>query len=165
MTILIVLGTMAFILGLSWVVHFLSYKILKGRILRRQVWDLNVCCGKTDGGGVNADIVRHADVPRFIRIADIYNLPFRDGQFASVLCSHTIEHVDDPGRFFEELRRVGREVTIVLPPLWDFTAALNVLEHRWVFLTVRKVHRKLPPFVRLPLARTIQRIGKQRIKA
>ncbi|MBD3258440.1 methyltransferase domain-containing protein [candidate division GN15 bacterium] len=142
---------------LSAILNQVSYNLMKSRILKRRTWDLNICCGMTDGGGINADIVRHADVPRFVRIADIYKLPFDDNQFEHVLCSHTIEHVDDPERLRGELHRVGKQVTFVLPPLWDITAALNVLEHRHIFLTARKEHASLPRYVKLPLAAPIQR--------
>lgn len=146
--------------------NFLSYSVLKRRILRsRPTWDLNICCGKTDGGGVNADIVKHQDVPNFVQVTDIYALPFEDGQFENVLCSHTIEHVEDPARFFAELKRVGRNVTLVIPPVWDVSAALNILEHRWIFLTLRKKHHTLPSHVPLPFAATVQRVFGQRIHA
>jgi hypothetical protein len=163
------LNVVLFLLGAVLVLqllNYLSYGVLKNRILRsRAAWDLNICCGKTDGGGVNADIVKHTDVPNFILVDDIYSLPFADGHFETVLCSHTIEHVDYPQRFFLELSRVGREVTLVVPPLWDLSAALNVLEHRWVFLTLRKRHTAVPRHVPLPGARTIQRLLGQRIHA
>lgn len=155
----------ASVLGLK-LLNVLSYGILKGRIIRqRPRWDLNICCGKTDGGGVNADIVRHMDVPNYVQVEDIYALPFEDGQFEHVLCSHTIEHVDDPERFFRELQRVGKHVTLIIPPMWDLSAAFNVLEHRSLFLTLKKEHHTLPPFVPLPLAATIQRTFGQRIHA
>jgi SAM-dependent methyltransferase len=159
--VLIVAG----IVALSQILNILSYRILKGRIVRRQKWDLNICCGKTDGGGVNADIFQHAGVPRFVLVDSVYRLPFEDRTFDSVLCSHTMEHVEDPDAFFAELSRVGKRVTLVLPPLWDFSAVLNVLEHRWIFLTLRKKHDRLPPRVRLPLARTVQRLLGQRLHA
>jgi SAM-dependent methyltransferase len=152
-------------LVLSKALNVLSYRVLKGRVLRRRTWGLNICCGKTDGGGVNADIVPHARVPRFVQVGDVARLPFRDGQFDTVLCSHTVEHVDDPEAFQAELARVGREVWFVVPPLWDVSAALNILEHRWLFLTFRKEHRRLPRFVRLPFARAVQRRLGQRIHA
>lgn len=147
-----------------WAPHLLSYKLLKNRILRRQRWGLNICCGMTDGGGVNVDIVRHARVPKFVQVR-VYALPFRDQQFDSVLCSHTIEHVHDPVAFYRELSRVGRTVTLVVPPLWDLTAAFNLLEHRWLFLTLKKEHTTLPAHVRLPLAGWVQRVLGQRIHA
>ena len=150
---------------LSQALNVLSYRILKARILGKRTWDLNICCGKTDGGGVNADIVPRAGVPSFALIDSIYRLPFEDRTFQTVLCSHTMEHVEDPDAFFRELARVGDQVTIVLPPLWDLAGVLNVFEHRWIFLSFRKEHHRLPARVRLPLFRTVQRLFGQRIHA
>jgi len=146
--------------------NWLSYRVMKTRTLRRRKWDLNICCGYTDGGGVNADIVRHASLPNFVLTPNIYHLPFADGQFEHVLCSHTIEHVEDAPAFWRELNRVGKHVTLVVPPLWDSTAAFNLFEHRWLFLTWRKEHHTLPPHIRLPLADMLQGLtGGQRVKA
>ena len=150
---------------LAWILNRISYVWLKRRILQERVWDLNLCCGKTDGGGVNADIHKHDDVPSFVQIDNIAHLPFADGQFERVLCSHTVEHVDDPDALDRELRRVGREVVYVLPPLWDISAVLNVFEHQWVFLTLRKRHHCLPPRIRLPFSQHVQRTLGQRIAA
>ena len=160
-----ILAAIVATIGGLQVLNYLSYSLLKRRILRDGApWGLNICCGKTDGGGVNADIVKHRDVPNFV-LVDIYNLPFADFEFDTVLCSHTVEHVEDPTRFFAELSRVGRRVTIVVPPLWDLSAALNLLEHRWLFLTLKKEHHSLPRHVPLPGARTLQRWFGQRIHA
>ena len=65
--------------------HWISYTLLKTRIGRSQRWGLNVCCGTVDGGGVNADIVKHGDPPNFVALDSVYDLPFSDGQFDSVL--------------------------------------------------------------------------------
>ncbi|MFO7893890.1 MAG: methyltransferase domain-containing protein [Longimicrobiales bacterium] len=105
-------GVLLALLALWETTNRISYGMLKQRILERQKWDLNICCGTTDGGGINADIMRHAEVPRFV-LVDVYRAPFRDGQFETVLCSHTIEHVDEPERLFRELQRVGARVTLV----------------------------------------------------
>ena len=160
--VLIILASLAV---LSQALNFLSYRVLKARILRKGRWDLNICSGKTDGGGVNADIAAHAEVPRFVLIDSVYRLPFKDQQFDTVLCSHTMEHVEDPEAFWQELARVGRKVTIVLPPLWDVAGVLNFWEHRWIFLTFRKKLDRLPPRVRLPFSRALQRRLGQRIHA
>lgn len=141
----------------------ISYRLLKGRIVRSRSWGLNICCGNTDGGGVNCDIVPR-DVPNF-RQVDIYRLPFADKTFDTVLCSHTMEHVDDPDAFHAELRRVGAEVVVVLPPLWDVAAALNFLEHRWLFFSLGKVHRKLPLRVALYPGLVWQAAFGQRVKS
>lgn len=143
-----------------FLLNLLSYRILKPRIIRqRQRWDLNICCGEIDGGGLNADIVTQ-QVPNFVLISDIDRLPFGDGEFEHVLCSHTIEHVDDPDAFWTELNRVGRHVTIILPPLWDLAAALNIFEHKWIFLSWRKQHNVLPRHIKFSWAhRYHQRFG------
>lgn len=159
------LALVATVTAIILFLHWYSYRYLKSLIVGRRRWDLNICCGTTDGGGVNVDIVRHADVPNFFKVDDIYRLPFRDGEFETVLCSHTIEHVEYPGRFDRELRRVGNNVVYIIPPAWDLAAAFNIWEHRWIFLTVRKVHYHLPRRVELPFARRLQaRVG-QRVTA
>lgn len=141
------------ILGLNW----LSYHLIKRKILESRSWDLNVCCGRTDGGGVNTDIVDHANVPNLI-IADPLNLPFRDKSFSRVLCSHAAEHMKDPEVLMAEMNRVGCEVTMIVPPIWDLAAALNLLEHRWIFFSIRKrFTNRLPKHFRLPFAVLVQR--------
>ena len=158
-------GAVIGIVLISWVLHQVSYVYIKTRILESRRWDLNLCCGKTDGKGINVDITQHKDVPNFHCVEDIYNLPFADKQFEWVLCSHTAEHVEDPMELDRELRRVGKNVVYVLPPLWDLGAVFNIFEHRWIFLSFRKSHNKLPPFIRLPFADTVQRWFGQRIAA
>ncbi|HHC75038.1 MAG TPA: hypothetical protein ENK78_08190, partial [Thiothrix sp.] len=77
-----------------YVLNYISYQMMKQRILKRRKWDLNICCGKTDGGGINADIMAHATVNNYCHLDNIYQLPFADQQFEHILCSHTIEHVE-----------------------------------------------------------------------
>ncbi len=151
---------------LLWCANHVSYRLIKNCVLRERSWDYNICCGTTDGGGINADIVQHADLPRFELVTDVTRLAHADRAFERVLCSHTLEHVDDPEAMFRELRRVGKRVTILVPPLWDLAAALNPFEHRVIFLTAASRHDdRLPPFIRYAPARWIQtRLG-QRIDA
>jgi hypothetical protein len=149
--------------GLIHSLNLLSYHVLKKRILRRRKWDLNLCCGNTDGGGINVDIVRRPEIPNQV-VVDVYHLPFESGSFRTVLCSHTIEHVEQPTRLFKELKRVGSRVTLVIPPIWDLSAAFNVLEHKWIFWSPYKEHYSLPRFTRLPLSAFVQDSIGQRIK-
>lgn len=156
------LSVAVIIVGLNKV----SYVMLKNRVLKRGRWDLNICCGNTEVGRVNADIVQHKpDIPNFIKIDNIYRLPFKKHQFNTVLCSHTMEHVDDPVRFDHELRRIGKSVHYILPPLWDIAALFNLLEHKWIFLTLKKEHTRLPCHIKLPLSRPLQRRFRQRVRA
>ena len=130
--------------------HVLDYRVLKSLHLKSRRWGLNVSCGGTDGVGVNADVVRR-DVPNFVLIKDACRLPFRDAQFESAICSHTMEHVENPETFYRELRRVSKNVTILVPPLWDVAAILHFWEHKWQFVTFTTKHvNKLPPKIRLP---------------
>lgn len=160
-SLLIFLACMFFLFFLN----FISYQLMKQGILKRQSWDLNICCGKTDGGGVNADIMDHASVNNYVHLDNIYNLPFADKQFEHVLCSHTIEHVEEPESFDRELRRVGENIIYVIPPLWDLSAAFNFFEHRWLFLTLKKEHKTLPRYIKLPFSHKVQSLIGQRIHA
>ena len=73
-------------------------------------------------------------VDRPIVLADATSMPFPDGSFDFVFCSHLLEHMDDPAALLQELQRVGRRGYIETPSKvyeklwgWDF--------HRW-FVTV-----------------------------
>ena len=150
---------------ISYILNWFSYEIIKRKTLNNKEWNLNICCGKTDGGGINADIVSHGKVKNFVLIDDIYDLPFRKDRFKNILCSHTIEHVEDPALFHKELQRVGKNITYLLPPIWDISAAFNLLEHKWLFLTFRSKHNQLPRYIRLPFTDFIHSKFGQKIDA
>lgn len=48
--------------------------------------------------------------------ASIEELPFADAQFDTVVCTHTLEHVQSPQRAIAELRRVARRRLLVVLP-------------------------------------------------
>ncbi len=69
-------------------------------------------------------------IDRPIVVADAHDLPFRAGVFAYSICSHILEHMDDPQQFANELARVGAAGYIGCPTEiaerlfhWSF--------HRW----------------------------------
>ena len=162
---MIFLGVLLLICGLIFGLNRLSYNVIKHKIFDSRSWDLNVCCGRTNGGGINTDIVNHADVPNLV-IADPLNLPFRDKSFQNVVCSHAVEHIDHPDILMAELHRVGCEVTIIVPPIWDLAATFNFFEHKWIFLCIRKeFQNRLPKRIRLPMAGVLQKYLGQFIKA
>lgn len=143
------------------VCHLVDYRIMKRYYLRKNKWDLNICCGNTNGGGINADIVKR-DVPNFALVDDIYNLPFKDGQFERTLCSHTMEHVEQPERFFEELKRISKDVVLLVPPLWDILAMAEFKEHKWQFQSLKIKHENsLPGKFKLPYWGIQKRFGQQ----
>ncbi len=72
--------------------------------------------------------LRHDNRP--LVIADAHFLPFRDGAYQYVICSHILEHMDDPLLFVQELQRVSEAGYIGCPSEiaerlfhWSF--------HRW----------------------------------
>ena len=59
-------------------------------------------------------------IDRPLAIADGAQLPFRNGTFDYVICSHVLEHVEDPERFLTELARVGARGYIETPSeVWE----------------------------------------------
>jgi len=48
-------------------------------------------------------------------LCDLEFLPFKDKSFGLVTCSQVLEHVDNPLRALEEIKRVGRSAYIVTP--------------------------------------------------
>lgn len=141
--------------------HVVDYHWLKKEHVKKEAWGLNICCGDTDGGGVNADVVER-DVPNFVKIKNIYDLPFQDEEFETVLCSHTMEHVEKPDEFLKELKRVGENVTILVPPVWDLLGWLAFQEHKWQFLTTETRHEnKLPPKIKLPYWGLQEKLGQE----
>lgn len=69
-------------------------------------------------------------IDRPMVVADAHHLPFKDGVFAYTICSHILEHMDDPVQFASELTRVSKAGYIQSPAEiaermfhWSF--------HRW----------------------------------
>lgn len=63
-----------------------------------------------------ADIIVPAENTGQYIIASILRLPFRDGEFDTVICSHTLEHIIDIKKAVSELRRICRKKLIVVLP-------------------------------------------------
>lgn len=69
-------------------------------------------------------------IDRPMVVADAHHLPFKDGAFDYAICSHILEHMDDPVQFVSELTRVSKAGYIQSPAEiaermfhWSF--------HRW----------------------------------
>jgi ubiquinone/menaquinone biosynthesis C-methylase UbiE len=58
---------------------------------------------------------RHPDM--HFREADVERLPFADGEFDTVICTHVLEHVLHIDRTIAELRRVTARRLLVIVPL------------------------------------------------
>lgn len=65
----------------------------------------NVLCDRFIGD--NTERGGNLVIDRPFVVADAHHLPFRDGAFAYTICSHILEHMDDPRQFASELTRVS----------------------------------------------------------
>jgi SAM-dependent methyltransferase len=103
---------------------------------------LNISCGPTDYGHVNADIFPR-DHEGFVLYDKDKPLPFKDKEFAAAFSTHTLEHVDNVEEFLNELNRVADEIFLVYP-LVDFTFWNP--NHKWIFFSRNPKHYVKNPF-------------------
>ena len=98
---------------------------------------LNYGCEDTAFGDINVDISAHI-VPNFVQIEPSpAPTPFKDKQFAAVVCCHVIEHVPDPDSLMQELDRIADQVYMLAPnPIFLWTWIWP--EHEWVFIRGRQ---------------------------
>lgn len=61
------------------------------------------------------------------RTGSVYKLPFSDKSFDLVLCSEVLEHLDDPNKAVNELKRVARNHVIITVPHEPYFQWLNNL--------------------------------------
>jgi SAM-dependent methyltransferase len=61
---------------------------------------------------------------------DATNLPFPDKSFDFIYCSHIAEHIEDIGRFFQEIQRVGKAGYIETPS-YLFEQMVGTTTHEW----------------------------------
>lgn len=67
--------------------------------------------------------------------ADGENLPFEDNEFDYVICTHTLEHAEDPAKFIDEMCRVGKRGFLETPSLLG-EYLIPKKSHKWVLLDV-----------------------------
>lgn len=84
----------------------------------------------------------HPDV-----VADVQNLPFNDKVFDFVLCDNVVEHVEKPNNALKELKRVSKEILIIVPKWYHHTAWYMGIGgiggmHRFIYF--RKSFVKIP---------------------
>jgi len=79
---------------------------------------------------INLDLYRYAGVKI---VADILQLPISDNSVEAIVCDTVIEHVKDPRRAIDEMRRVlikGGSAYITFPFMYPFHASPNDF-YRW----------------------------------
>lgn len=77
---------------------------------------------------------------RPVIVADISDLPFQDGRFDYVYCSHVLEHVEDPIKACSELMRVGKRGFIETPTYAkDMLFAWAEEMHKWHVVAISDI--------------------------
>ncbi len=98
---------------------------------------MNAGCGHSMLGDINLDISPR-NVPNFVQ-GDVQDLSqFSDKKFSVAICSHVLEHVDDPDKAISELHRVADNVVIIVPGHYD-VGSWFWYEHKWAFVGDKKI--------------------------
>jgi SAM-dependent methyltransferase len=108
--------------GPTWQRHVAAYKLCAPLLGPGRVLDLGCGTGHSyhllsprETVGVDIDPTALAGQERETHVADMTQLPFADGSFASVLAVQSLEHVTDPDRALAEAARVlGREGAVAV---------------------------------------------------
>jgi len=95
---------------------------------------LDFGCGSMPRGDYNVDVVPR-QAKNFIQIQafDKPHLPFVDNFFASALCYHVLEHVNNPAHTIKELSRVAEKVFVITPHPLFWRTWLH-FGHKWIFI-------------------------------
>jgi len=109
----------------TWQRHVAAYKLSEPHLPDGRVLDLGCGVGHSfhllaprETVGVDIDPGALAGQQRETVVADMRELPFADGSFASVLSVQSLEHVPDPERVVDEVCRVltGDGVAVFVTP-------------------------------------------------
>ncbi|HEV2339409.1 MAG TPA: class I SAM-dependent methyltransferase [Patescibacteria group bacterium] len=95
-------------------------------------------------------------------VCDGYNLPFKDNTFNYVICSHVLEHLDNPDAFIKELMRVGKRGYIEVPSIlgerlfgWDFHLWYCEFKNNILVMTRKKEGKRFDGFFHRLIANDI----------
>lgn len=94
---------------------------------------LDVGCGCQTRGTLNLDF-NHNSPADMIYDLNRIPYPFSDKQFKKVLAYHVLEHLDNPERVLNELRRIAEVVEIKVPHCKSMTAKSDAT-HKHTFNT------------------------------
>jgi len=101
-------------------------------------------------------------IDRPMVVADGYHLPFADKTFDYVICSHILEHMEDPERFIAEITRVGKRGYIEVPSAlserifgWDFHHWYCTVESNTLVLSKKSEGERFGGFFHRLIAQTI----------
>ena len=119
-----------------------SKKYIDNQIEQNPNWKvLDIGCGYTAHKKANIicdvqDLSEYYKGRDFVKLED-KTLPFKDKEFDYVICSHVIEHVNDPIFFKKEIERIGKSGYIELPTRLNdnmvFGCDEEIFGHKWWF--------------------------------
>jgi SAM-dependent methyltransferase len=129
--------------GPTWQRHVAAYRLAAGLLPEGRVLDLGCGVGhsfheldprQTVGVDLDPDVLAGQD--RETVAADMRELPFADGSFASVLSVQSLEHVPDPHRVAAEAARVvepGGVVVFITPNRLTFGRPDEIVDpYHWI---------------------------------
>jgi len=95
---------------------------------------------------IEKDLAKKYPKVKFIE-ASIENLPFKTGEFDTVVCTHTLEHVRNIQSSLSELRRVVKKRLIIVVPKqrpyqYGFNLHLHFFPYRWSLLNILGYSKK-----------------------
>ena len=67
-----------------------------------------------------------------IKIADIYDLPYKDNSFDLLICTEVLEHLEDPKKALSELRRVTKKYLAISVPNEPFFIMANFIRGKYL---------------------------------
>lgn len=101
-------------------------------------------------------------VDRPLVVGDGYHLPFKNKTFDYVICSHILEHMEDPKAFMREMTRVGKAGYIEVPSDvserifgWNFHRWYCKLNGKTLVLTKKKEGERFGGFYHRLIAKKI----------
>ncbi len=142
-------------------------KIIKRIKLSHEGKVLDAGCGKgnlakylTDynlyGCDVTENFVKQARQKNYkeVRVADIYNLPYQDGEFEEVICLGVFEYIQHPEKAMKELLRVSKGRVIINTPncrgvgilnffSGNFAGFIDSIVKKGMIWTDTKFHKKI----------------------
>lgn len=65
------------------------------------------------------------------KVANIYNMPFRNNSFEVVMCLEVLEHLEKPERALNELQRICSRFIIISVPREPIWRVLNILRGKY----------------------------------
>lgn len=68
-----------------------------------------------------------------IRFGTVYKLPYKDNSFDLVLCTEVLEHLKEPERALEEIKRVSRQYLLLTVPNEPWFTYQRVLRGKNIF--------------------------------